>query len=333
MNWKRLGTILFGIFLSAAMVSSAAGQTPMRIAYGSFSGNYLALWVAVETGAFKEVGLEAQQLYMGGGGTLLTQALIAGDVNISFSNGGSAIRATQSGAGLVIIGIVVDRFIFSIYSKPEIRTMADLKGKKLGIIRFGSATDTSARIALERNGLVPGKDVTLLQLGGLGEMVASLRGGNVDAAILSPPVMWQTEKFGFHELLDLTAMGISYPNPAIVTTRAYIRSHAEEIHKFMRGYAIGAKRMKTNEAQAKKILMKYTRIEDPEILDRVYRFYFYTLKVLQKAPYITPAAIKGAIEEVAATAPQVKNVPATTFYDDRFVKELETSGFLQKLYP
>ena len=164
-------------------------------------------------------------------------------------------------------------------------------------------------------------------------MVASLRGGNVDAAILSPPVMWQTEKFGFHELLDLTAMGISYPNPAIVTTRAYIRSHAEEIHKFMRGYAIGAKRMKTNEAQAKKILMKYTRIEDPEILDRVYRFYFYTLKVLQKAPYITPAAIKGAIEEVAATAPQVKNVPATTFYDDRFVKELETSGFLQKLYP
>jgi len=99
----------------------------------------------------------------------------------------------------------------------------------------------------------------------------------------------------------------------------------------MRAYAIGGKRMKTNEALTKKVLMKYTRTEDPEIIDRLYQLYAF--KILQKAPYITPAAIKGAIEEIAGTIPQVKTVPATTFYDDRFVKDLETSGFLQKLYP
>ena len=330
MNWKRLGTLLLGFFLWAGISSSVAAQTVMRIAYGSISGNYLPLWVAADTGAFKEVGLEAQTLYIGSG-TLLTQALIAGDVQIGFSNGGAAIRATQSGADLAIIGISVDRFIFSLISKPEIRTMADLKGKKIGVTRFGSATDISARIALERNSLVPGKDVTLLQLGGIGEILAGLRGGSIDAGILSPPTMWRAEKFGFRELFDITAMGIPYPNPAIVTTRTYIRSHTEDINKFMRAYAIGARRMKTNEALAKKALIKYTRTEDPEIIDRVYQF--YALKVLQKAPYITPAAVKSAIDEVAATTPQVKSVPATTFYDDHFVKELETSGFLQKLYP
>jgi len=330
MIWKQLGSLLFGIFLWVEMSSPAAAQPLMRIAYGAISGNYAALWVAAETGAFKEVGLDAQMVYIGSG-TVLTQALVAGDVHVGFSNGGAAIRATQSGADLVIIGITVDRFIFSMISKPEIRAVVDLKGKKIGVTRFGSATDISGRIALERNGLIPGKDVTLLQIGGIAEILAALRGGSIDAGVLSPPTMWRAEKLGFRELVDITAMGIPYPNPAIVTTRTYIRSHEEEVHKFMRAYAIGAKRMKTNEALTKKVLMKYTRTEDPEIINRVYQFYVF--KVLQKAPYITPGAIKSAIDEVAEKTPQVKSVPATTFYDERFVKDLETSGFLQKLYP
>jgi hypothetical protein len=143
--------------------------------------------------------------------------------------------------------------------------------------------------------------------------------------------VWRAEKLGLRELVDVTAMGVAYPNPAIVTKRTYSRSHAEEVHKFMRAYAVGGKRMKTNEALTKKVLTRYTRTEDPEIIDRLYQFYAF--KILQKAPYITPAAIKSAISEVAEKTPQIQNVPATTFYDERFVKDLETSGFLQKLYP
>jgi ABC-type nitrate/sulfonate/bicarbonate transport system substrate-binding protein len=302
----------------------------MRIAYSAISGNYTPLWIAAETGAFKEVGVDAQLVYISGG-PVLTQALLAGDVNIGFSNGGSAIQAIQSGADLLIIGVAVDRFIFSLMARPEIRTVADLKGKRLGVVRLGGATDIAARVALERSGLTPHKDVALLQIGGIGEILAALRGGSIDAGILSPPTVWRAEKLGLRELVDVTAMGVAYPNPAIVTKRTYSRSHAEEVHKFMRAYAVGGKRMKTNEALTKKVLTRYTRTEDPEIIDRLYQFYAF--KILQKAPYITPAAIKSAISEVAEKTPQIQNVPATTFYDERFVKDLETSGFLQKLYP
>lgn len=330
MKRKRSCCLLVVICLWAVASSSAVAQPLMRIAYSAISGNYTPLWIAAETGAFREVGLDAQLVYISGG-PVLTQALLAGDVHIGFSNGGSAIQAIHSGADLSIVGIAVDRFIFSIISKPEIRTAADLKGKRLGVVRLGGATDIAARVALERHGLAPHKDVALLQIGGIAEILAGLRGGSIDAGILSPPTMWRAEKLGFHELVDITAIGIAYPNPAIVTRRTYSRSHADEVHKFMRAYAIGGKRMKTNEALTKKVLMKYTRTEDPEIIDRLYQLYAF--KILQKAPYITPAAIKGAIEEVAGTIPQIKTVPATTFYDDRFVKDLETSGFLQKLYP
>ena len=330
MKRKLSCCILFAICLWAVVSSSAVAQPVMTIAYGAISGNYTALWVAAETGAFKEVGLDARLVYISGG-PVLTQALLAGDLQIGFANGGSAIRATQSGADVLIIGIAVDRFIFSVISKPEIRTVAELKGKKFGIIRLGGATDVAASIALQRNGLVPGKDVTLLQIGGTAEILAALRGGNIDAGTLSPPTTWRAEKLGFRELVDITALGVSYPNPAIVTTKTYARSHAEEVHKFMRAYATGAKRMKTNEAVTKKALVKYTRTEDPEIINRLYQF--YGLKVIDKAPYITPAAIKSAIDEVAVTIPQIRNTPPTTFYDERFVKDLETSGYLQKLYP
>lgn len=328
---RKLPSYIFFIVVLWPSVSlPALAQPLMRIAYSSISGNYTPLWIAAETGAFKEVGLDAQLVYISGG-PVLTQALLAGDIHIGFSNGGSAVRAIYSGADLLVVGIAVDRFIFSMMGKPEIRTVAALKGKKLGVVRLGGATDVAARIALERNGLVPDKEVAILQIGGLTEILGGLRAGRIDAAILSPPTMWQAEKLGFHELVDITAVGIAYPNPAIVTRKTYSRNRAEDIHNFMKAYALGTKRMKTNQALTKKVLAKYTRTEDAEIIDKLYQFYAF--KILQKAPYITPAAIKSAIDEIAEKTPQIKNVPATNFYDDRFVNDLETSGFLQKLYP
>ena len=163
MKGKRPCCIFFVIGLWLVVSFPAAAQPLIRVAYSAISGNYTPLWIAAETGAFKEVGLDAQLVYISGG-PVLTQALLAGDVNIGFSNGGSAIQAIQSGADLVIIGIAVDRFIFSLIGKPEIRTVADLRGKRLGVVRLGGATDIAARVALERNGLTPQKDVTLLQI-------------------------------------------------------------------------------------------------------------------------------------------------------------------------
>lgn len=330
MKWKNLFVLLFVFFLGAALPSAAAGaESPVRIAYSAISGNYTALWVAAETGAFREMGLQAETLYVSGGRTL-TQALVAGDVQFGFSNGGSAIRATLSGGDMLIVGVAVDRFIFALVSRPDIRTPRDLKGKKLGLIRLGGSTETASRVALERSGLTPNKDVALLQIGGMAQILAALQSRSIDVGILSPPTVWVAEKDGFRDLVDITAMNISYPNPAIVTTGAFARAHPDAVFNFMKAYAVGAKRMKTDEPLTKKILRKYTRMKDPDIIDKLYNL--YALKILQKAPYIEPAVIQSAINDVAATEPRVKSVPPTRFYDDRFVKNLETSGFLKKLY-
>jgi len=245
MRLKEWVVVLLAICSGLATRFPALAQTSRTIAYSAISGNYTAVWMAAETGAFKEVGLEADILYISGG-RVLTQALLAADVHIGFANGGSAIQATQSGADLLIIGIAVDRFIFSLLSKPDMRNVADLKGKKLGVINLGGATDTASRIALERNGLVPNKDVAFLQIGGIPQILASLQGGSIDVGILSPPTMWLGQKAGLHELVDITAMNIPYPNPAIVTTKTFARDHAADVFKFMKAYALGAKRMKSD---------------------------------------------------------------------------------------
>ncbi len=311
----RIPTLLLILALLAA--SEAGAQPTLNVGYSATSGNYAALWVAKEAGLFEREEIKVEPIFISSG-TLLTQAVLSGDVHVGFGNGGQVVAAVAKGAELSIICIPVAKMIFSLMAPAKIRAVAELKGKKLGVTRFGSATDVSLHYALKKTGLNPDKDVVILQLGSIPNILAAMQQGSLDAGILSPPTHWRSEKLGFRELINITDMNIAYPNPAVTVGKKTIKEKEDAIRKFMRGYARGLERVRADKPFTKKVLAKYTLIQDDEIIDKVYELYAH--KVLEPVPRISQDALRGAVEEQSQGNPKIREMPLTAFYDDRFVR-------------
>jgi ABC-type nitrate/sulfonate/bicarbonate transport system substrate-binding protein len=316
-----------GFLLVLFSIAPAADR--IRIGYSSISGSYLGLWVAHDAGFFTQEGLDDQMILIPSG-SQLAQVVTAGEVDIAALNGSSAMAAALQGADLKVIGNTTNKLIFSIYVRPEIKTVGDLKGKKIGVTRFGSATDISARFALRKHNLDPQKDVSILQMGAMTSIMGGLQGGSIDAGLVSPPTLFAVEKLGFKELVSITDMDLAFPNPSLVVQGGIMKKKPDIVDRFMRAYARGIHRAKTNKEFTFKSIAKYTKIEDPPVLQKAYDL--YVGKVLERAPYINMAGMKNALDDLARTVPAAKDVKPEQFIDLRFLDNLEKSGLLKELY-
>jgi ABC-type nitrate/sulfonate/bicarbonate transport system substrate-binding protein len=202
------------LIVSCASVAHAADR--LRIAYSSISGAYTGIWVAHDAGFFAREGLE-DQIILIPSATQLAQVVVSGDVDIASLGGAPMIAAVLNGADLKIIGNNVNKLIFSLHVKPEIKSIEELRGKRIAVSRFGSSSDVAARHAVRKFNLDPLKDVTLLQLGSMSNMFGALKSGAVEASMVSPPTQFLSEKLGFKELLSVTDMDLAYPNPGMAS--------------------------------------------------------------------------------------------------------------------
>ncbi len=316
-------------FLMLLITSASMAAERIRIGYSSISGSYIGIWVAHDAGLFAKEGLE-DQIILIPSGSQLAQVTVAGEVEIGSFNGSSAMAATLKGADIKIIGATVNKMIFSIYSKPDIKTMEGLKGKKLGVTRFGSSTDISARFALKKHNLQPEKDVAILQMGSMSSILGGLQGGSIDSGVVSPPTLFTVDKLGFRELQSITDMDLAFPNPALIVQGGIIRNSPQIINKFMRAYARAIHLARTNKELTLKSISKYSKVEDPFFLQKTYDLYLG--KVLEKAPYINMAGMRNALEDLAKTIPSAKEAKPEQFIDFRFLENLEKSGLLNELY-
>jgi ABC-type nitrate/sulfonate/bicarbonate transport system substrate-binding protein len=208
--------------------------------------------------------------------------------------------------------------------------MEDLKGKKIGVTRFGSATDIAARFALRKHNLDPQKDVTILQMGAMSSIMGGLQGGSIDAGLVSPPTLFAVEKMGFKELVSVTDMDLAFPNPSLVVQGGILRKRPESVDGFMHAYVRGIHRARTDKEFALKSIANYTKIEDPAVLQKAYDL--YVGKVLEKAPYINMVGMRNALADLAKTVPAAKDVKPEQFIDMHFLDRLEQSGLLKELY-
>lgn len=319
------GTVLVIIF----SVSSVLAADRLRIGYSSISGAYVGIWVAHDAGFFAKEGLDDQMILIPNG-TQLAQVTVAGEVDIASLGGGAALAAAFSGADFKVIGNNVNKLVFSMYARPEIKRVEELRGKKIGITRVGSSADISARFALRKYNLDPQKDVILLQLGSMTSIAGALKGGTVDAGMVSPPTLFLMEKLGFKEVASITDMDLAFPNPAMVVLGDIIRKKPDLIDRFMRAYVRGVHRAKTDREFTIKSYAKYTTVQDTAILQKAYDF--YVGKIVEKAPYINMTGMQNALDEVAKTIPGAKNAKPEQFVDMRFLEKLERSGLLNELY-
>jgi ABC-type nitrate/sulfonate/bicarbonate transport system substrate-binding protein len=302
----------------------------IRIGYSSISGAYIPIWVAHDAGYFTKEGLE-DQIVLIPSGTQLAQVTVAGEIDIGSLNGSSAIAAALQGADLKIIGNSGNKMIFSLYARPEIKTVESLKGKRIGITRFGSAPDISIRYALRKYNINAEKDLTLIQLGFMGTVAAGLQGGSIEGGVVSPPTQFAVEKAGFKELINITDMDFAFPNPSLVAVGSVIKNRPDVINRFMRAYARGVQRARTDKDLTYKSMSKYTKIQDPVVLQKAYDLYMS--KVLEKAPYINMTGLQNALDDLAKTVPAAKTAKPEQFVDQRFLDTLDKSGLIKELYP
>jgi NitT/TauT family transport system substrate-binding protein len=302
----------------------------IRIGYSSISGAYTPIWVAHDAGYFVKEGLQ-DDIILIPSGTQLAQVTVAGEIDIGSLNGSSAIAAALQGFDLKIIGNSGNKMVFSLFVRPEFKTVDSLRGKKIGITRFGSAPDISVRYALRKYNINPDKDLTLIQLGFMATVAAGLQGGSIEGGVVSPPTQFAVEKAGFRELINITDMDLAFPNPALVAVGSIIKTRPEVINRFMRAYARGVHRARTDREFTYKSMAKYTKIQDPVVLQKAYDFYMS--KVLEKAPYVNMTGVQNVLDDLAKTVPAAKTAKPEQFVDHRFLDGLEKSGLLKELYP
>jgi len=321
--------LVFATLLNLISFSGSLATDRLRIAYSSISGAYTGIWVAHDAGLFAKEGLD-DQIILIPSATQLAQVTVAGDVDIASLGGGPVMAAVLSGADLKIIGNNVNKLIFAVHTKPEVKSIEELRGKRIAVSRFGSSSDVAARHALRKFNLDPQKDVILMQLGSMSNMFGALKSGAVEASMVSPPTQFLSEKLGFKELLSVTEMDLAYPNPGMAVSGDLIRRKPDIIDRFMRAYVRAIHRARADRDSTIKTLAKYTTVTDGVLLGKTYDFYM--TKVLERAPYINMQGMQNALDDVARTVPAAKNAKPEQFVDVRFLDKIERSGLLKELY-
>ena len=318
-----IAIVLVNLSLFPGATSGAAA--PVRVAYSAISGAMGPLWVAHDMGIFSRHGLEVQLLYIGGG-SVVTQALLGGDVQFVRLGANAVIQASLRGAELKMIANTIDRLVFKLMSKPEIQTPADLKGKTIGVTRLGGSTDFALDLALKKWGLRRGADVNVLQAGGMPQLLSAIQSGPIVAGVISPPTNLQAQKLGLRELVDFGDLEIPYPNSPLAAIQSHLAKNRDLVLRFLRGYAEGIHRVKTDRNNTMKIFSKYTAVKEPDILAELYQI--YGVKYLERIPFVN----SDGVEAVLQTEVKSGSAKAADFVDNSFVSELDREGFFRQLY-
>jgi NitT/TauT family transport system substrate-binding protein len=326
---QRLAVSVVCLSLLVLLPCANAQLKKINLSYTATSPYQAVMIIAQQAGFFRKNGIDASLIFVAGG-SLGIQAMVGGDVPITQADGSASVAASVAGVDVVMIASFLNTFPYSLVSLPEIKTVEQLKGGKIAISRFGSATDLAVKMALAKVGLNPEKDATLLQVGAQTARVAALQSKNVQATIITPPFTLTARKAGYTTLIDMAQLNIPYQLTALVTSRAYIKSQPDLIMAVMRSLAEGVHFYKTQKEPSIKILSKYLQTTDRDALEETYRE--VSLKVVPEKPYPTLAGIQTIIDELATKNPKLKTAKPEDFVDMSFVKKLDDEKFIERLY-
>lgn len=324
-------TVVLPLYLLCAVSSVEAADGALkniRVGYPSASASFYPLFVTKEAGLFEKYGLSAEMIYVQG--VALIQVHVAGQLDLSVVSGLVSLQSAVAGSDLTLLASSIDNHLMKIMVHPGISSPSDLKGKTLGISRFGSLTDLVARPVLAGWGIDPKKDITFIQIGGQGDIARAIALKKVDAGVLSFPTSLFAEKMGLKTLYDLAESGIEIATTAVAVNREYAKANRETVLRFMKAYVEGTHRLLTDREMGIKALKRYGGIQDPEILAKTYDL--FTTKYIKKVPTITLKGVENALSLVAETNPKAKSRRPAEFIDNSFVDELEKSGFIKSIW-
>jgi ABC-type nitrate/sulfonate/bicarbonate transport system substrate-binding protein len=332
-KWLSVVILVLTVFLSA---SASPAENPLErplekitIAYSSISGTMAPLWITHERGFFRKYGLNVQLVFIESGSTT-AQSLISKEVAFAQMAGAGALQTRLRGSDIVMIAGFLNTMDYQLMVDKTITRPDQLKGQTLAVSRFGSSSDFATRYALDRFGLAPGKDVTILEIGSQPARFAALEAGKIQAAMVAVPLTLKAKALGFHTLADLQMLGLEYQHTGLATTQTLIKSRPDLVRSVLKAYVEGIHYYKTHRDESLAILAKYLKINDIGVLNELYDDLGLTLT--PQKPYPTLRGIEVMLRELAAKDPKAKVMKAEEFANLDFVKELDSSGFIDRLY-
>ena len=307
------------LVFSGCIQGFAAEFTLMRVGYGGIAGYQLPLWVCKEAGIARKYGIEVEPLLISGG-SLNMQALIANSTQMSQNSASSAIQAALRNAPLVLLATLDNKMPFQIIARPEIKDPQQLKGKKIGIQRFGGSNDIGVQWAL-RAWNIDLRQVTLLPTGSTTARMTALMLGHVDASIFSYPEIYHAKRLGMNVLADIGDFS-AYPNTSLMVTRSFLARQRPVLKIMLKAYVEAIHFIKTNKSASLKVLTKYLGITDPAAVEATYEFFS---RRLDAVPRTNPEGIKDILKEMDAA-----NRSPRDFIDMSLLDEIEQEGFEKK---
>lgn len=324
----RISVVVAAIILAISWTAKpGAALDKLRIGYGAPTVTMSPLWIAQEGGIFSRNDLEVEVLYLES--ALVQRALIAGEVQFGEMTGALLSAPRLQGADVVMVAGFVDRLLFRLMVRPEIRAAADLKGKRIGTSRYGAAIDRATRLLLTRLGLNPDKDVTFIQIGAEPTILGALLGKVIDAGLLQPPRHRKAVEGGLKVLANLEEMNIPFQHTGLVTTQKFIGKNPEVTRRVVKSFVESIHLMRTNPATAKKAIGKYMRLTDEREIEETYQL---IRRVALTKPYPSVEGIKTILADLSEQLPAAKTADPRDFVDTRFLEELDRSGYIERLY-
>lgn len=312
------------LFLLCGYNLWGAEPVELKINYGAVSAAYSPVWIGHEEGLFAKYGFKTDPKLIGAATEV--QALLGGSLDI-VNGGPELVDARLQGADVFYVAGMVNRFVFSLYSKPDLQKLADLKGKAIGATQPNSSTDFASRILLKEAGLIPGKDSQILYVKGVPEILAAIIQGTVAAGILSPPTTLKARQAGLKELVNITEKNIPVIQAGVGTTGSFVRNHPDLLKRYLQAYVEALRFIRSEPERTKKVIAKYTKTTSQDDLDESYRSF---LVAWEKSPYVSTAAIQTLID--FSQHPAAKSAKPNQFIDNAFIAELERSGFIDQVY-
>ena len=332
-TFKAVGficTSFYLLFFSPRLVSAQQLHN-LVVGYSSVSASFLPLWIAKEAKIFNRNGLDVQMVFFNSG-TTAVMALLSGNSPISHTAGSGIVNSRLGGSDAVLIVGGTVSLDWWLLSRPGIKSAAQLKGGSVAVSAFGSSSDFVARYSLRKLGLDPEKDVTLVALGSPVTRQAAMEADRVQATVHVHPSTFVAQKKGFTVLADVAALGLAYQHTGVATTQRFIKENPEIVRAYVKSQVEAVHRLKTDREGGIRVLAKYMAgIKDKDILEKSYDLAVAD-NMLPRKQYPTLEGIKTILDSLAPKDPRAAKASPEDFVDMRFIRELDQSGFVDKLY-
>ncbi len=322
--WKLI-VINFVLCLVLPAVTSAQ---KFVVGYSGITAIQAPFWIINDAGYFKQEGLDSNLVYIAASSTM-AQAMLAGEVAISTANSQAVVDTGLQGGDLVAVGAIVNFVALYVIASPEIKSVQDLRGKPVGVSRFGATTDFAIQMFLKKYGLEPVRDVPIIQIGGLPELAAALSNRSIYAAAMSYPMGLVAQQAGMKMLANLAKEEIPFLHQGLTTTGRFMRERRAHAKAFVRAYGRAVHFMHTRKEESKSIVSRYTKVTDPAMLEGTMQ---YAYDFVEKIPLVKREAIQVTLDESGRKNPKAKQAKPEQFYDNSLVQELIKEGFFASLW-